>query len=166
MIFDIGSIIITIYIILIHFFGQEAYRHLSFLYSDTWIKVAIILTFIREFAEQQVNYKRSTLNPAQLFIFSFLGIVLLGTVLLTLPNATYAGISFLDALFTATSAVCVTGLIVVDTGSYFTPLGQNIILFLIQFFTRFQRSVMQVFLHFLMVFMILSTGITMGCNLR
>lgn len=51
---------------------------------------------------------------------SFLLIILLGTLLLMLPKATYDGISFIDALFTSTSAVCVTGLIVVDTGSYFT----------------------------------------------
>ena len=131
-IFDAGSIIITIYIILIHFFGQEAHSHLSFFYDDNWVKVAILLTFIREFAEQKLNYKRSALNPAQLFIISFLAIILLGTFLLMLPKATYTGIGFLDALFTSTSAVCVTGLIVVDTGSYFTPLGQNIIIFLIQ----------------------------------
>ena len=79
-----------------------------------------------------MNYKKSHLNPAQLFITSFVGIVLLGTFLLMLPKATYDGISFLDALFTSTSAVCVTGLIVVDTGTFFTPLGQNIIVFLIQ----------------------------------
>lgn len=49
-----------------------------------------------------------------------------------LPNSTHSGISFIDALFTSTSAVCVTGLIVVDTGTYFTGLGQTIVLFLIQ----------------------------------
>ncbi|HBT09758.1 MAG TPA: ATPase, partial [Leeuwenhoekiella sp.] len=105
---------------------------MSFLYNDKWVKAAILLTFIREFAEQRIDYKKSHLNPAQLFIASFIAIVLLGTFLLMLPKATYEGISFLDALFTSTSAVCVTGLIVVDTGSYFTPLGQNIIVFLIQ----------------------------------
>jgi Trk-type K+ transport system membrane component len=49
-----------------------------------------------------------------------------------LPKATYDGISFLNALFTATSAVCVTGLAVVDTGQYFTGFGQTIIMTLIQ----------------------------------
>ncbi|MFI8377276.1 TrkH family potassium uptake protein [Leeuwenhoekiella sp. NPDC079379] len=132
IVFDALSILFTIYVIGIHFFSQEAYRHLSFLYNDNWIKVAILLTFIREFAEQRLNYRRNYLNPAQLFIVSFIGIILFGTLLLKLPNATYDGISFLDALFTSTSAVCVTGLIVVDTGSYFTPFGQHIIVFLIQ----------------------------------
>lgn len=92
----------------------------------------LVLIFIREFSDLQLNFKRKILQPAQLFIFSFLILILLGALLLMLPRATYAGVSFLDALFTATSAVCVTGLIVVDTGSYFTPLGQMIILVLIQ----------------------------------
>jgi trk system potassium uptake protein len=122
----------TLAILYAHFFGEEAHRHISFLYNDNWVKFAIILTFIREFSEQDLNYKQTRLNPAQLFIASFLGIILVGTLLLLLPNATYDGISFLDALFTSTSAVCVTGLIVVDTGSYFTTFGQTVILFLIQ----------------------------------
>jgi Trk-type K+ transport system membrane component len=96
------------------------------------LKFAILLTFIREFAEQKINYKRALLNPAQLFIVSFLGIILFGAFLLQLPNAAFSKISFLDALFTSTSAVCVTGLIVVDTGSFFTQFGQTVILFLIQ----------------------------------
>ncbi|MEH6406524.1 MAG: potassium transporter TrkG [Leeuwenhoekiella sp.] len=132
IIFDAVSVLLTTYIIAIHFFSQEAHRHLSFLYDDNWVKFAILLTFIREFAEQRVNYKRTYLNPAQLFIVSFMGIILLGALLLMLPKATYDGINFLDALFTSTSAVCVTGLIVVDTGTYFTSFGQNIILLLIQ----------------------------------
>lgn len=49
-----------------------------------------------------------------------------------LPKATHDGISFLDALFTSTSAVCVTGLIVVDTGSYFTAFGQGVLVLLMQ----------------------------------
>ena len=131
-IFDAVSLLIIIYIIFIHFFSQEANLHLSFLYNDNLLKFAILLTLIREFAEQKINYKRTLLNPAQLFIASFIGIILIGTFLLMLPNATYTEISFLDALFTSTSAVCVTGLIVVDTGSFFTQFGQTIILLLIQ----------------------------------
>jgi trk system potassium uptake protein TrkH len=131
-IFDAVSLLIIISIIFIHFFSQEAHRHLSLLYNDNWLKFAILLTFIREFAEQKINYKRTLLNPAQLFIASFIGIILIGTFLLMLPNASNSEISYLDALFTSTSAVCVTGLIVVDTGSFFTQFGQTIILLLIQ----------------------------------
>ncbi|MEL6327713.1 MAG: TrkH family potassium uptake protein [Cyanobacteria bacterium J06626_23] len=64
----------------------------------------------------------------------FLTVITLGTLLLLLPLATASGEwnNPIVALFTATSAVCVTGLIVVDTGSYFSPMGQGIILLLIQ----------------------------------
>lgn len=68
-----------------------------------------------------------------LMIMSFLTAIALGTLLLELPCSTAGGdISFVDALFTSTSAVCVTGLIVKDTGSDFTLFGQIVILVLIQ----------------------------------
>ncbi len=132
LIFDIISITITLAVLYVHFFSEEAHHQLTFLYNDNWLKFVIILTFIREFSEQNINFKRTVLNPAQLFIISFLSIIFLGAVLLMLPKATYTDISFLDSLFTSTSAVCVTGLAVVDTGSYFTLFGQTIILCLIQ----------------------------------
>ena len=62
----------------------------------------------------------------------FLVFILLGTGLLMLPRATYHGISFMDALFTATSATCVTGLVTVDVPSTFTLEGQILIILLIQ----------------------------------
>ncbi|MFZ5772552.1 MAG: TrkH family potassium uptake protein [Thermodesulfobacteriota bacterium] len=72
-------------------------------------------------------------HPAALVLASFLLAIILGALTLKLPVSTRSGaISFLDALFTATSAVCVTGLVVVDTGSYFTFFGQCVILALIQ----------------------------------
>ncbi|HMQ42888.1 TrkH family potassium uptake protein [Mariniflexile maritimum] len=71
-------------------------------------------------------------NPAIVFVGSFLILALAGAFLLMLPSATPHGISFTNALFTATSAVCVTGLAVVDTSTDFTLVGQSIILVLIQ----------------------------------
>lgn len=100
--------------------------------SQKWLHFAVFYIFIRSYAALKIDFKRVIINPAQLFILSFIAIIFLGTALLLLPNATYSGISIINALFTATSAVCVTGLIVVDTASYFTPFGQSIILFLIQ----------------------------------
>ncbi|MGV8995055.1 MAG: TrkH family potassium uptake protein [Flavobacterium sp.] len=131
LIFDGITVLLTLAVLLIHFFGEET-RDTSYLYDDIWVKFAIILTFIREFSEQNISYKRTFLNPAQLFVISFLNIIFLGSFLLMLPKATYHGISFIDALFTSTSAVCVTGLIVVDTATHFTTFGQSIILSLIQ----------------------------------
>lgn len=72
------------------------------------------------------------IQPITLMVISFAIIILFGTFLLLLPKSTTNGISFIDALFTSTSAVCVTGLIVVDTANAFTTLGKTIILFLIQ----------------------------------
>ena len=77
---------------------------------------------------------RRRLTPPRLLAGSFLALILGGTVALrTLPGL-YTGqpLGWVDALFTATSAVCVTGLIVVDTGTYFTGAGQALLLVLIQ----------------------------------
>ena len=75
-----------------------------------------------------------TKNPGRTILFSFLLIILLGSVLLTTPYATadHNRISYIDALFTSTSAVCVTGLIVQDTAVRFSYFGKFIIMLLIQ----------------------------------
>ncbi len=72
------------------------------------------------------------LNPAALLATGFAMVILAGSGMLMLPNSTVNGIHPVDALFTSTSAVCVTGLIVVDTAAAFTWLGKIIILILIQ----------------------------------
>ncbi|MGL4606451.1 MAG: TrkH family potassium uptake protein [Eubacteriaceae bacterium] len=73
-------------------------------------------------------------SPAEILIFGFGLVIFLGALLLSLPVATVSGGSagFLNALFTSTSAVCVTGLIVVDTGTYWSAFGKFVIIFLIQ----------------------------------
>ncbi len=74
------------------------------------------------------------LQPTQIMVLGFATIILIGALLLNLPIATQSGesIGLLDALFTATSAVCVTGLIVVDTATYWSMFGQVVIIGLIQ----------------------------------
>ena len=74
-----------------------------------------------------------SLSPIQKVLLSFIVLIITGTILLMLPFSTISGISLIDALFTATSAVCVTGLIVLDTAKDFTFFGQLVILLLIQF---------------------------------
>jgi potassium uptake TrkH family protein len=106
--------------------------NLPLLEKIQWLYTAVFAVFVREFSALKFDYSRHILNPAQLFIISFLSIILTGTLLLILPNSTHDGITPIDAFFTSTSAVCVTGLIVVDTGSYFTKFGQVVILLLIQ----------------------------------
>jgi trk system potassium uptake protein TrkH len=74
------------------------------------------------------------MSPAQILTAGFGILILLGTILLMLPVATKSGerMSFVDALFMATSSVCVTGLAVVDTGEYFSRFGQVVIVMLLQ----------------------------------
>ena len=80
------------------------------------------------------SYKKKHMTSFQLIIMGFAGVILLGTVLLMLPFSSAEKVitPFHEALFTATSAVCVTGLVVKDTGSYWSLAGQTIILALIQ----------------------------------
>lgn len=108
------------------------YPQLGFLGHTIITYVAILATFIVEFGKQSLFLNRLNFNPGQLFILSFVFLILVGTGLLLLPTATHTGISFTDALFTSTSAVCVTGLIVVDTATHFTGTGKTIIFMLFQ----------------------------------
>ncbi|HNQ43321.1 MAG TPA: TrkH family potassium uptake protein, partial [Candidatus Cloacimonadota bacterium] len=79
-------------------------------------------------------YKMLTDNPPVSLMLSFAFVIFVGTIMLMLPAASASNqvTPFVDALFTSTSATCVTGLIVYDTGSYFSTFGQLVILFLIQ----------------------------------
>jgi len=72
------------------------------------------------------------INAPRVLIFGYLGIIAVGTIILSLPISTTKGISFIDALFTASSSLCVTGLIVKNTALDFTVFGKSIILLLIQ----------------------------------
>lgn len=84
--------------------------------------------------EWELNTFRRLMTPSRILVMGFIIFALLGSMLLTLPIATCdgMGLPFLDAVFTATSALSVTGLVVVDTESTFTVVGQLILLCLIQ----------------------------------
>ncbi len=123
-------LIITYYLARFEFSFSQS-RHFQF-FNLRIIYILIVVCFIRDFSSLHINFKRTFINPAQLFILSFLTIILFGAALLMMPNATVHGIKPLDALFTATSAVCVTGLIVLDTSKDFTLFGKIIIISLIQ----------------------------------
>ncbi len=77
---------------------------------------------------------KKKLTPVQILAGGFLAVISLGTILLSLPIATVDRVStnFIDALFTSTSAVCVTGLVVVDTGTYWSMFGKTVIITLIE----------------------------------
>ena len=83
---------------------------------------------------EEMVCRKHHLSSFQIIILGFAGVILLGALLLMLPLSTKAGCvtPFHEALFTATSAVCVTGLVVQDTGSYWSVFGQTVILTLIQ----------------------------------
>ena len=97
-----------------------------------FVNILVILIFIQELGKFSLLVNKLKLSPSLVFILSFLILILIGTALLSLPRSTTAGISFIDALFTSTSAVCVTGLAVLDTSVAFTPFGQVIIMTLFQ----------------------------------
>lgn len=86
------------------------------------------------YAKREQKDKMIDLNPAQVLALGFGAVILLGALLLDLPIASrsYESVGFINALFTATSAVCVTGLVVVDTATHWTLFGQLVILILIQ----------------------------------
>ena len=83
---------------------------------------------------EELIYRKRRLSSFKIIILGFAGVILLGALLLMLPISTTGGnvTPFNETLFTATSAVCVTGLVVRDTGSYWSTFGQTVILALIQ----------------------------------
>lgn len=110
--------------------GLYSLSHFYFLF----IQLYILLIVAFELVKRTAILPRLKLNPALMFVLSFVIIIGIGTGLLMLPEMTTipGNISFIDALFTSTSASCVTGLIVVDTATYFTTKGHFIIMALIK----------------------------------
>ena len=86
------------------------------------------------FMPEELIYRKRRLSSFKIIILGFAGVILLGALLLMLPISTTGGnvTPFNETLFTSTSAVCVTGLVVRDTGSYWSTFGQTVILALIQ----------------------------------
>jgi len=97
------------------------------------VSIYLVLQVVAKLCRTSVNLAASGKSPTQTLIASFLVLIISGAGLLMLPRAsTGENLSFVDALFTATSATCVTGLIVKDTGRDFSLMGQVVILTLIQ----------------------------------
>jgi len=95
----------------------------------------LVLQVVTKLCRTSINLAASGRSPTRTLIASFLVLIFSGAGLLMLPAASAAGkesLGFVDALFTATSATCVTGLIVKDTGKDFSMMGQVVILSLIQ----------------------------------
>ena len=140
-------------------FGHES---ISSLFRDTlhlpiqdpymlMIQIIFFVIIGLEIGKAAAKLSKVRISPARLLALSFIILIGSGTILLMLPEMTLNGISFIDSLFTSTSAVCVTGLTVVDTATAFTHKGHWIIMIFIQlgginivafaaFFTIFYRD--------------------------
>lgn len=112
------------------FFKVEEYNH----YYSIFITISILYLVGFELVRFSNILNSIALQPATTFILSFIFLILIGTGLLMLPAMTVknGGATFMEAIFTSVSASCVTGLIIVDTATYFTFKGQMVILVLMQ----------------------------------
>lgn len=110
------------------FFSTENFENYYILFVQVYFLVMVLI----EMAKMSSTIGKYNLSPPILMVLSFLILITFGTILLMMPRMTYDGISFIDALFTATSASCITGLSVVSTSGCFTIKGQIVIMILIQ----------------------------------
>ncbi len=128
-----SGLVIIVYFVLIGAARLVDADMLQFMTKNEWVYLGIALIFLSELSKRSLFFDNFYFNPTILFVISFLGLILIGTVLLMLPRTTIvAPLSFLDAFFMATSAVCITGLTVTDISTNFTLFGQSVIMVLIQ----------------------------------
>lgn len=125
-------------IVLIYLFGIVLARNtdwelISYLARDQWLYLGIIVVFLAQLSKSSLFLDKLYFNPTIFFVISFLGLIVVGAMLLMMPRTTLiAPLGFVDAFFMATSAVCITGLTVTDISTNFSFFGQVVILSLIQ----------------------------------
>lgn len=129
---DVLLFVALLWVLTIRYFLEIDSRLFNIFYSVEFLQILFISIFFIETSKASLDLNKKDLDPPLIFAGSFLFLILIGTGLLLLPNSTVNGITMIDALFTSTSAVCVTGLIVVDTATHFTLFGQIVILVLFQ----------------------------------
>jgi len=128
-----SALLIIFYFLLVVVARWTNVHTLDFLTKSEWIYLGIAIIFLSELSKRSLFFDNFYFNPTILFVISFIALILIGTVLLMLPRTTQsAPLSFLDALFMATSAVCITGLSVTDISTNFTLFGQSVMMILIQ----------------------------------
>lgn len=119
-----------LFIIIARLFAVEA---LSYFVKDEWMYFGISVIFLSELSKSTLFFDNFYFNPTILFVISFISLILIGAILLMLPRTTIeVPLSFVDALFMSTSAVCITGLSVTDISTNFSLFGQTVILLLVQ----------------------------------
>lgn len=120
-----------LFVVFAHYAGY--FKDVSELQRVEWVYVGIFALFLIEISKQSLFFDKLFFNPTLLFVMSFILLIFIGTILLLLPNITKEiPLSLVDALFMATSAVCITGLSSVDIANTFTPFGQTILIILVQ----------------------------------
>lgn len=99
-----------------------------------FVQLAVLISGIASLIHHKARFRSRKVHPGWLLILSFLAAIAVGTLLLKMPRSVIDGehLSWIDAVFTSTSAVCVTGLVVENTATFFSPTGQVILLLLIQ----------------------------------
>lgn len=133
LIVDAISYNVTGQLIIQQFFsniGFKSFAGISNLLLQSYILVMVGVELKSEYS----FFPKIKTNPANIFLLTFVILIMIGTMLLMLPEMTVqeGSMSFIDALFTSTSATCVTGLIVVDTATYFSFKGHLVILLLMK----------------------------------
>lgn len=106
--------------------------HFELINQNWFLYILLSIFFVVRLMREGAIFGGKGMTPSVLFVVSFVMLILVGTAILLIPDVSSQKISFVDALFTATSAVCVTGLTVVDTSTTFTAIGQDMLLILIQ----------------------------------
>lgn len=137
---ELGLAFLVLFEIIVNFFNKslvsfffDAIKLKNFAYAYVLLaQVFIGLELFLGFLRYNKKLLSSKINPSRLFLSSFLILILLGSLALMMPKATIGNISYIDALFTSASAVCVTGLTTINVAENFTPFGQMIIMLLIQ----------------------------------
>ncbi|HWK98993.1 MAG TPA: potassium transporter TrkG, partial [Parapedobacter sp.] len=128
-----GGLVLSLYFLTVILARVTGEPHLAFLRNDEWLYLGIFAVFLTELSKSSLFFDTFYFNPTILFVISFLVLILVGTLLLMLPKtAADTPLLFVDALFMATSAVCITGLATVDIAAQFTEFGHTVILILIQ----------------------------------
>ncbi|MCP9746699.1 TrkH family potassium uptake protein [Lacihabitans sp. CS3-21] len=124
---------ISDFVIFFVFFVFNIFKNQNAIFASEYFLYLLIASFFfLRFLSVSTEVKNSLLSPSILFTISFSFLIFWGTAMLLIPKATNGNLSLIDSLFTATSAVCVTGLATVDVPTKFTGLGQDILLVLIQ----------------------------------
>jgi potassium uptake TrkH family protein len=125
------------FFVLLWWNSEIVFDHASFQdhhihYHILFLQLYFLIVSVLELVQSDEFLSKISITPAALMLISFLILIGVGAVLLMMPRMTHEGISFVDALFTSTSASCVTGLTVLNTGSDFTFRGQFVIMLLMQ----------------------------------